>query len=102
VRRSRPTKDVATWLDSVTKGGLKLKPMGLKDQFDKHFDLVNAYYCGKSYSDGSTEILSMGVQELYRDAASFSRKDPEYAAFVISVLSSSSEDLLSRYGKGNT
>ena len=66
--------------------------MGRKDNFDKYFDKVSAYYVGKEYKrqkDGetyATEIISMGVQALYENPVEFMEKDPEYAQFVIGVL----------------
>ncbi len=59
---------------------------GAKDNFDRFFTGVSAWYCGKIYSGGETEILSMGVEALYRDPVGFCAKDPEYAHFVIGVL----------------
>jgi hypothetical protein len=59
---------------------------GRKDHFDRYFDLNGAYYCGKNYETGSTEILSMGLQELYTNPAKFMQLDPEYAQFVISIV----------------
>lgn len=61
-----------------------------KDNFDRAMDTVSAYYCGKNYDQNGkytgSEILSMGIEQLYRDPANFIAKDPEYAQFVISCL----------------
>jgi phage portal protein BeeE len=46
----------------------------------------SAFYVGKEYDSGHTELMSMGVQELYRDAANFARRDPEWFRFMIGVL----------------
>lgn len=43
-------------------------------------------YCGKIYNDGATEILSMGLQEIYENAVDFSKNDPEYFNFVIDII----------------
>lgn len=59
--------------------------MGRKDDFEKTFG-SNAYYVGKQYQHGQTEILSMGVEKLYRDPITFAKSDPEYFKFVIGVL----------------
>jgi hypothetical protein len=65
---------------------------GRKDHFDRHFEATSAYYCGKQYyeKDGSkspgTEVLSMGLEALFRDPVSFMRDDPEYAQFVVAML----------------
>ena len=60
---------------------------GRKDHFDQAFgDGSHAYYVGKDYPDGATEVLSMGIQKLHNDPLDFMKKDPEYFEFVISVL----------------
>jgi hypothetical protein len=43
-------------------------------------------YAGKIYSDGSTEIVSMGVQWMYVDPEWFARKDPAYFDFIWKLL----------------
>lgn len=63
---------------------------GRKDNFGKVFgDGPEAYYVGKHYGEGDTEILAMGIEQLYRDPAGFAAKDPEYFQFVVSVLDGS-------------
>jgi len=42
-------------------------------------------YVGKQYGIGS-EVISMGLQYLYSNAADFAKKDPDYFDFMISVL----------------
>jgi hypothetical protein len=59
---------------------------GSKDHFGRHFGPDAAYYCGKHYASGSTEIVSMGVEALYNDPVAFCQKDPEFAAFVVGLL----------------
>ena len=43
-------------------------------------------YCGKIYQGGGTEILSMGLEEIFDNAIEFSEKDPEYFNFVLDVI----------------
>jgi len=48
-------------------------------------------YVGKEYLDASgnrkyTEIISMGMQYIWKDPASFAAKDPEYFDFIMNVL----------------
>ncbi len=45
-------------------------------------------YTGKIYPSAmqSTEILSMGLQRLYRDPIGFARQDPDYFTFVLKTL----------------
>jgi hypothetical protein len=59
--------------------------VGRRDGFAKVFG-ADAYYVGKHYGSGSTEVVSMGLEQLYRDPAKFAEKDPEYFAFVCHVL----------------
>lgn len=42
-------------------------------------------YCGKIYEDMSTELISMGMEYLYRDPMQFMTQDPEYYKFMIDV-----------------
>jgi hypothetical protein len=59
---------------------------GRKDNFDKVFGEQAAWYVGKDYKSGSTEVLSMGIEKLKNDPGEFFAKDPEYAKFIMSVL----------------
>jgi len=52
---------------------------GWKDDFFDH-------YCGKKYEDGSTEIISMGVEKMYKDPQGFMEDDPEYFDFILKVM----------------
>lgn len=61
---------------------------GRKDNFDRVLHGSHAYYAGKSYSSGDTEVVSMGLEQLYRDPVRFAEKDPDYFAFMIHVLKS--------------
>lgn len=45
-----------------------------------------AEYIGKVYEDGSTEVLSVGVELLFKAPARFAELDPEYFRFVVGVL----------------
>lgn len=60
--------------------------MGIKDQFDKAFKDSSAYYVGKIYNRPVTEIVSMGVEQLYKNPAKFAEADPEYFKFILGVL----------------
>jgi hypothetical protein len=64
--------------------------MGRKDDFGRAFGESSAYYVGKKYDSGATEVLSMGLEKLYTDPVGFIHKDPEYAHFVIACLRSRS------------
>ena len=59
---------------------------GRKNHFDRAFPVRSAYYVGKDYGGRSSEIVSMGLQKLYDAPAELAEKDPEYFAFMVSVL----------------
>jgi len=67
---------------------------GYRDDFLAAFggDEVRAYYAGKVYRGEhggnvvATEILSMGIEQLYQDPVGFLKADPEYARFVLGCL----------------
>lgn len=43
-------------------------------------------YMGKIYSDGGTEILSMGLEYYYHNPIKFAKKDPEYFEFIYNAV----------------
>jgi len=43
-------------------------------------------YMGKDYGRRSTEIVSMGLEYMYADAAYFAQRDPEYFDFMFALL----------------
>lgn len=59
---------------------------GRKDEFDRVFSERQAYYIGKEYPDGSTEIVSMGLQQLHNDPIKFAENDPEYFNLMVGIL----------------
>jgi hypothetical protein len=59
---------------------------GKKDDFEAVFDESSAYYIGKYYKDGSTEVVSMGLQQLHRDPIKFAENDPEYFNLMVGIL----------------
>lgn len=69
-------------------GNYESDEYGSKDNFDKTFggDENSAYYTGKRYWDGQTEVLSMGIQALYDDPKKFAENDPEYFDLIIGIL----------------
>jgi hypothetical protein len=58
---------------------------GRMDKFDAAFG-QSGWYVGKEANGDATEILSMGVERLFEEPASFAAKDPEYFTFVVGVL----------------
>jgi hypothetical protein len=61
--------------------------VGNEDSFDGFRTGARRAYAGKRYDDGATEIVSMGLEQLYSRAGHFAKNDPEYVAFVAGVLS---------------
>ena len=55
------------------------KELGWKDKFFNH-------YCGKQYKTGSTEIISMGMEEMYKNPHTFFKQDPEYFNFIKGIM----------------
>jgi Phage Mu protein F like protein len=63
--------------------------MGRDDDFARAFGARGAWYVGKHYEDGSTEIISMAVEKLYNDPVGFAKNDPEYCKFILGILDGS-------------
>ena len=62
---------------------------GRKDNFDRALSEYQAYYVGKDYISGNTEVLSMGVELLHKDPVGFAAKDPEYFSFIVGLCDGS-------------
>jgi len=43
-------------------------------------------YMGKRMPNGHTEIISMGIEEMYYRPAEFAKEDPDYFDFIFKVL----------------
>lgn len=72
--------------DIFPKGKFNRDEFGNPDHFAAAFGHDSAYYVGKLYKEGQTELLSMSIELLYRDAAKLANADPELFSFVVSVL----------------
>jgi SPP1 gp7 family putative phage head morphogenesis protein len=60
--------------------------VGNEDSWKKAVGSDHAFYVGKRYSDGQTEIISMGIESLFANPARFAEKDPEYFKFIVGIL----------------
>lgn len=49
-------------------------------------DKYRAAYAAKHYASGYSEVVSMGVEELYTNPTRFLRNDPEYAKLILRIL----------------
>ena len=56
------------------------------DEMYKPANIPMPEYATKIYSHGSTELLSVGLEELYKDPVGFSRDYPEFFNFIISTI----------------
>lgn len=72
----------------MPEGNYQPSERGVQDEFGRAFG-SRAWYVGKVYEDGATEILSMGLEKLYTDPAMFAKADPEYCKFVLGILDGS-------------
>ena len=65
--------------DILPNDGYAAKELTKRDGFWKP-------YTGKVYSDGSTEVLSMGLQHMYQTPIEFAAADPEHFEFIMTIL----------------
>lgn len=85
--RRRTRGDTPRPMNEVGEG-YKADEQGRDDNFARAFggDRARGRYTGKEYSDGATEIISMGIEQLHRDPIGFATGDPEYFRFMVGVL----------------
>ena len=65
--------------DPLTKIYAGTKEMGWSDGFYDH-------YVGKYYSDGATEIISMGLEQMQRSPLAFFKLDPGHFDFILKIM----------------
>jgi len=68
--------------------GEKLVHMGKgfeAHEFTRKDDFFDSY-CGLDYGGDATELLSMGIEFLYKDPIAFAKADPEHFDFIIQIL----------------
>ncbi len=79
------TKDVKM-ANLFPKYGYGADEIGNQDDFAKLFGEHHAYYVGKNYGSGHTEIISMGLEKLFENPLGMAKTDPEYFDFIIGLL----------------
>lgn len=85
-------KEVVEFYGRRTTGekAVKLKDVtGIKSYRDNETTKVDKWmrpYMGKVYPDKSTEILSMGLELMYRNPVALAKQDPEMFDFIYSVV----------------
>lgn len=79
------------------KWGFDERETGREDQFRKAIEAVYgkaktelekdvfAFYTGKKYNSGATEVMSIGMELLQHNAAEFAKADPEWFDLVVGV-----------------
>lgn len=68
--------------DEITRGDDKMKELFEKIKGRES----SAFYAGKDYGGGATELISMGMELLYLDPVEFAKRDPEYFKLVVGSL----------------
>jgi hypothetical protein len=43
-------------------------------------------YAGKTYGNNGSELVTMGVERLWRDPILFAKEDPEYFEFIVNLI----------------
>lgn len=85
-------KKVQAFLDKRTKGEeyQKLSDItGNPNYSDKEVAKADKFmraYMGKKTGANNSEILSMGLEHMYRDPIGFAKKDPEYFDFIYNLM----------------
>lgn len=85
-------KKVQAFLDKRTKGEeyQRLSDItGNPNYSDKEVAKADKFmraYMGKKTGAGNSEILSMGLEHMYRDPVGFAKKDPEYFDFIYNLM----------------
>lgn len=69
-----------------TLGKGNWEPLFLAFGWDAKDSEKLANYTGKHYNNDHSEVVSMGVELLFRDAAKFAAVDPQYFNFIVGVL----------------
>jgi hypothetical protein len=77
-------------IDLSRRMGLSPGEEGYEDEFTKTFG-DRAAYVGKIYRDdaghiSSTEIVSMGLEQMHNDPVHFAKADPDYFNFLLGAL----------------
>jgi hypothetical protein len=98
----RVRDEVPVPMDSVVPGvGYGPEELGRKDNFDRILSKSSAYYTGRDYGSGGSEILAMGMENISKRPKEFFEKDPEWAKFMISVLQYKTAHEAHRKSKGD-
>jgi len=65
----------------------KIEPHGGYESYEKAYeDDFLSSYVGKVYNTGDTEIVSMGLEWMYKNPAEFHAKDPDHFDLILRIL----------------
>jgi hypothetical protein len=65
----------------------KIEPNGNYESYERAFeDDFLTPYVGKVYGDGETEIVSMGLEWMFKNPAEFHAKDPDHFDLILRIL----------------
>lgn len=70
---------------TINEQPTSMQDIGMADEFSKRDNFISPYM-GKTYSDGSTEVISMGIEYLSFDPVGFIEADEDYVRFLIWAL----------------
>lgn len=77
----QPIKKLSEWIPGA---GYSDYEIAAKDNFDNAY--IGKIYKNPDGSIRSSEILSMGIQYMFQDAAGFAARDPEYFNFILGIM----------------
>lgn len=84
--RHRVGDEAPRRLDDLFPGKFHADEMGRKDRFTEALGGdMRAYYAGKVYERGGTEVFALGLEQLYK-APHLLARDPEYFKLVVGFL----------------
>ena len=86
--RATLARKARLWRNGRAAPGETVKSLGAKFGDDEValWDKFIDPYVGKSYQSGATEVVSMGLEYLYKDPIAFMKKDPDMFDFLVDLL----------------
>jgi hypothetical protein len=87
-------EEIVNFSEKFPESGYRDTEKGAKDGFaaaheaagfDKQESERRAYYSGKKYGSGHTEVLTMGLELMHKNPAAFAKSDPEWFDLVSGI-----------------
>lgn len=82
----RTKGEKAKKLNAIKTGDRSLDARRFNDAEMVKPDKFSDPYTGKIYEHGATEIISMGIEQMWENPGKFSKTDPEYFDFIYATL----------------